>query len=54
MTLVGAHARDLDGTVGAEGGNDVVAPTVVKRVGVGGHGGTDALDDVGVVHWWAQ
>ena len=40
---VRAHARDVDGAVGAEGGDDVVGPAVVQGQGVRGDRGADAL-----------
>ena len=46
VALVGAQAGDLADAVGAEGGDDVVGPAVVERLGVGGEGGADALGDV--------
>ena len=47
VAFVGAHARDVADAVGAEGGDDVVGPAVVERLGVRGNGGADALGDVG-------
>ncbi len=44
---VGAHARDVDDAVGAEGGDDVVGAAVVERVGVRGDRGADAFGDLG-------
>ncbi len=48
VAVVRAHARDVADAVGTEGGDDVVGPAVVQRVGVRGDRGADALDDVGV------
>ena len=41
-----SHPWDLAGAVGAEGGDDVVGPTIVQGLGVLGHGGADPLDDL--------
>ena len=48
VALEGADARHVEDAVGAVGGDDVVGPAVVEGVGVGGDGGADALDDLGV------
>ncbi len=54
VALVGAHARDLADAVAAEGGDDIVGPTVVERLRVRSDGGADALDHLCVCRLFAD
>ena len=46
VPLVGSRPRDLHDTVGTERGHDVLGASVIQRLGVGGHGGTDTFDHI--------
>src|SRR5581483_9508135 len=46
VAFVRPHAFDLDGAVGAEGGDDVVGAAIVECLRVGGDGGANAFGDL--------